>query len=317
MPFAQLVVGPPGSGKTSYCAGLSQFLPQLSRPVSVVNLDPANTAGAGGYVAALDINALVSVRDVMGELGLGPNGATLYALEYLEANVDWLVDGLRAILRAQRDAGTPPGSEYLVFDLPGQVELSTTHTSLCNILATLHSRLDLRSVVVHLADATHIADPARYIALTLLALRAMLTLQLPHINVLSKVDLLATLDPADLPFNLDFYTNVQDLTYLTPHISNPHPRLAALTQTLADLVEDFALVHFATLAVQDKQSMMRLVRTVDKAVGYIYETQGTGTGTGTGTADPFSVVDTGDPLGWGSAEDVQERYMPSLNSMRG
>lgn len=48
----------------------------------------------------------------------------------------------------------------------------------------------IQLVAVHLLDATHIADASRYISLLLLSLRAMLTLELPHVNVLSKVDLL-------------------------------------------------------------------------------------------------------------------------------
>ena len=43
---------------------------------------------------------------------------------------------------------------------------------------------------MHLSDATHITDPSRYVALLMLALRAMLMLELPHVNVLSKMDLL-------------------------------------------------------------------------------------------------------------------------------
>nr|KAF6505349.1 GPN-loop GTPase 2 [Rousettus aegyptiacus] len=40
--FGQAVIGPPGSGKTTYCLGMSEFLRSLGRRVAVVNLDPAN-----------------------------------------------------------------------------------------------------------------------------------------------------------------------------------------------------------------------------------------------------------------------------------
>ena len=82
MPFAQLIIGPPGSGKSTYCDGMRQFLSALGRPCSVVNLDPANDRS--GYPCALDVRDLVAVEAVMAEEGLGPNGATLYALEELE-----------------------------------------------------------------------------------------------------------------------------------------------------------------------------------------------------------------------------------------
>jgi len=34
--FGQLVIGPPGSGKTTYCAGMKQFLTSFGRDVSTV-----------------------------------------------------------------------------------------------------------------------------------------------------------------------------------------------------------------------------------------------------------------------------------------
>ncbi|SNX81859.1 related to GPN-loop GTPase 2 homolog [Melanopsichium pennsylvanicum] len=404
MPFAQLVIGPPGSGKTTYCFGQYQFLSLLSRPCSVVNLDPANDRLP--YPCAVDINKLISVRDVMSELSLGPNAAMLYCIEYLEKNVDWLIHELKRVIDDQRqgktgqiagsgDQQTPigpvsPGFEYLVFDLPGQVELSTNHPSLKRILETLEKQLGLRFVAVHLTDATHITDASRYVSILILALRAMLSLELPHVNVLSKVDLLGQnyisrskstdrydlhsdgdediesykgsdekMDDepnsragmglqSDLAFNLDFYTQVQDLSYLRDLLSQSAPgssrrneKYGKLNRAICELVEDFGLVSFETLAVEDKRSMFRLLQVLDKAVGYIYvsssnralefgeeEEEGAyepGRASATASAalrvqarpggmgaDPhalFSVADRGDPLGWGDALEVQERYI--------
>jgi hypothetical protein len=94
MPFAQLVIGPPGSGKSTYCNGMQQFMNAIGRPCSIVNLDPANDAT--GYAAALDVRDLVDLEHVMEEEGLGPNGGVLYALETLEGEGQggWLEDGL-------------------------------------------------------------------------------------------------------------------------------------------------------------------------------------------------------------------------------
>ena len=36
--FGQIVIGPPGSGKTTYCTTMAQYLRQLNRKVAVVNL---------------------------------------------------------------------------------------------------------------------------------------------------------------------------------------------------------------------------------------------------------------------------------------
>jgi hypothetical protein len=47
-------------------------------------------------------------------------------------------------------------------------------------------------VSVHLSDAHYITDASKFISVTLLALRALMALELPHVNVLSKIDLLAS-----------------------------------------------------------------------------------------------------------------------------
>jgi tRNA uridine 5-carbamoylmethylation protein Kti12 len=36
--FGQIVIGPPGTGKTTYCDGMQQFLKSLGRNVILVNL---------------------------------------------------------------------------------------------------------------------------------------------------------------------------------------------------------------------------------------------------------------------------------------
>jgi GTPase SAR1 family protein len=90
--FGALVIGPPGSGKTTFSRGLAQMLPQLKRKTLVVNLDPANDDldFSGEGVSVVDVMELVSVDRVMQEYGLGPNGALVWAMEYLMANMDWL-----------------------------------------------------------------------------------------------------------------------------------------------------------------------------------------------------------------------------------
>ena len=117
MPFAQLVIGPPGSGKSTYCDGMHQFLAAIERKCSVVNLDPANDCT--NYPCALDVRDLVPLEDVMAQEELGPNGAVLYAIEELDENWAWMEERLRAL-----------HDDYILFDCPGQVELFTHHDTL-------------------------------------------------------------------------------------------------------------------------------------------------------------------------------------------
>ena len=95
MPFAQLVIGPPGSGKSTYCDGMQQLMSAIERKCSIVNLDPANDHTS--YTPALDVRDLIPLEEVMDTEKLGPNGGVMYALEELEHNVEWLEEGLNEL----------------------------------------------------------------------------------------------------------------------------------------------------------------------------------------------------------------------------
>ncbi len=181
MPFGQIVIGPPGSGKSTYCYGMQQFLTGLKRPVAVINLDPANDQLP--YTCDIDISELISLADVMERLELGPNGGLIYAMEYIESNLDWLIDRLK-----------PFEDRYLIFDLPGQVELFTHHRSIQNILSAL-AKLHYRLACVHAVDIIHCSEASQFVSVLLVSVCAQLHLELPHINLLTKADLLSRMPP--------------------------------------------------------------------------------------------------------------------------
>ena len=58
-----------------------------------MNLDPANEFVP--YECAIDIRELVTVQAVMEKYNLGPNGALIFAMEYIVENLDWLVERLQ------------------------------------------------------------------------------------------------------------------------------------------------------------------------------------------------------------------------------
>lgn len=96
----------------------------------------------------------------------------------------------------------------------------------------------------------------------------MLHTELPHINVLSKVDL-AERYSSKLDFGLDFYTEVLDLDYLLTRLDSQRgtKKLKKLNAALVGLVEDYSLVSFLPLAVNDKQTIAKLQAAADKANG--------------------------------------------------
>lgn len=150
------------------------------------------------------------------------------------------------------------------------MELFFLHSNAKNVIMKLIKKLSLRLTAVHLVDAHLCSDPGKYVSALLLSLSTMLHLELPHINVLSKIDLIESY--GKLAFNLDFYTDVQDLSYLQDQLDQD-PRAAKyrkLTKELCDVVQDFSLVDFTTLDIQDKESVGNLVKLIDRTNGYIF-----------------------------------------------
>ncbi|NXE73751.1 GPN2 GTPase, partial [Cochlearius cochlearius] len=257
--FGQVVIGPPGSGKTTYCHGMQEFMGRIGRKVTVVNLDPANEAMP--YQCAVDIAELITLPDVMENLKLGPNGGLIYCMEYLEANFDWLQEKLAAFK-----------GHYYLFDCPGQVELYTHHDALKNVFAQL-AKWNFRLAAVHLVDSHYCTDPGKFISVLCTSLSTMLHVELPHVNILSKMDLIEQY--GKLAFNLDYYTEVLDLSYLVDHLaSDPFFRnYRRLNEKLVEVIEDYSLVSFVPLNVQDKESMRQVMQAVDKANGYSFGDQ--------------------------------------------
>ena len=95
MRYGQIVIGPAGSGKSTYCSTLVKHAQADRRVIHVVNLDPA--AEHFDYEPLVDVRELVSVDDVMEdeELKFGPNGGLIFCLEYLMENLEWFEERLQ------------------------------------------------------------------------------------------------------------------------------------------------------------------------------------------------------------------------------
>lgn len=256
--FGQVVIGPPGSGKTTYCGAIKEFLTGVGRNVVIVNLDPANENMP--FTPDIDIFDLINLTDVMEQLKLGPNGGLLYCMEFLEKNFTLIEEKLKEFQEQEC---------YFIFDCPGQVELYTHHDSIKNIIETL-TRLNFRLAAVHLVDSHYCNDATKFISVLLTSLSTMLQVSLPHINVLSKMDLIEKY--GKLAFSLDYYKDVLDLNYLLDDLKDNDfmKKFHSLNTALVSVIQDYSLVSFSTLDVQKKESMLKLMQVIDKANGYFY-----------------------------------------------
>jgi len=266
-------MGPAGVGKSTYCEAMQNHAAAEKRRLFVANLDPA--AEEAPYSLSFDIRDLITVQDVMEELDLGPNGGLLYCMEYLVENLDWL----------QEELDKFGDEDYLILDCPGQVELYS-HIPVMRNLAEQLQMWGLRVCAVYLIDATFIVDASKFISGALLCLSAMLQLELPHMNVLSKCDLA---DPEQVERLLDFdsasmiaddalrptkaltatsglgthqegqeaHGGAEDLVVPEEPVGPPKRglRLNKLTYAICSLLDDFTMVNFVPLNLTDEESI--------------------------------------------------------------
>ena len=207
-----------------------------------------------------------------------------------------------------------------------------------------------RLATVSLVDAHLCTDPGKYLSALLLSLSSMLHLELPHVSVLSKADMVEAY--GELPFNLEYFTEVWSYVMsieVSAHLSGgskyelciarkPPPvaaeviaepmcrdcshlqrcshcstamsyvewlavcihyatdvqplrdaqvqdlsrlieamgqdpfakRYRRLSAAVADIIEDFGLVAFQALAIEDKDSVEKVLTLADKATGYVF-----------------------------------------------
>ncbi|KAB1226731.1 hypothetical protein CJ030_MR1G007874 [Morella rubra] len=315
MGYAQLVIGPAGSGKSTYCSSLSQHCETMGRTINIVNLDPA--AENFDYPVAMDIRELINLDEVMEELGLGPNGGLMYCMDaegplmmfsiknmfsprgypeddlvtkgiplismcrHLEDSLDdWLTEELDNYL----------DDDYLVFDCPGQIELFSHVPVLRNFVDHL-KRKNFNVCAVYLLDSQFMTDVTKFISGCMASLSAMVQLELPHVNILSKMDLVTNRRDIEewalfhLQFSItcilcvsrsDMLCTFPGLSFLNPEpqflLSELNQRMAPqfskLNKALIELVDQYSMVSFVPLDLRKESSIRYVLGQIDNCIQY-------------------------------------------------
>jgi hypothetical protein len=226
------------------------------------------------------------------------NSGLLYCMEYLEESLEeWLGEELEVCApRSHRalhpcpfgskSALTPPArpprknpnpknkknqkafgdEDYLLIDCPGQIELYNH----CSALRTLADYLRAQGwsvAAVYCLDATFFAggDASKFIAGALQALAAMVRLELPHVNVLTKMDLVAPEDRRAVDELL-----IPDGKALAEQLSAvaTGPQFRRLNTAVASLLDEFSLISFLPLDSTDEESLGVVLGNLDMALQY-------------------------------------------------
>ncbi|OII73523.1 ATP-binding domain 1 family protein [Cryptosporidium andersoni] len=250
MKYAQLVIGPAGSGKSTYCSIIQKHCEVLGRSCHIINLDPA--AEDFRYTCSIDIRELISLDDVMEELHLGPNGGQIFAMEYFIQNLDWLEEKLEIGYGDH---------QYILFDCPGQIELFT-HLPIMKILIESLKNWDFRVCGIYCLDVGFLTDASKFVAGSVAALSAMIQLEIFHVNVLTKCDLVEDEQLIYTILQKDAISLVTDLEKTMPIHIKP------LNMALANLLEDYSMVSYVCLKPDDEDSIGQVLLAIDMNFQY-------------------------------------------------
>lgn len=223
---------------------------------------------------------MISLHDVEEKLSLGPNSSFLYCFNFLENNLDWLYKKIEEF--------SLKGKKYFIIDTPGQIEIFTQSNSFKNIIKSITghgtlSGLNISLCAVNLIESNNLCDLPRYIFSIFSVLNAMINLELPQINIISKIDLLKEFkkdsqfesqneSQTEITFPLSFYKNPSDSEILKEQLDlmNINPKFKKLNKLISEFVIDYGLVSFDVLDVKNQVKLNKIAMLVDKANGYIY-----------------------------------------------
>lgn len=166
------VVGTAGSGKSSLTGVFSEWLRDHEQSTATVNLDPA--ALSLPYDPDVDVREFVDYERIMSTRNLGPNGALIASVREVARNIDEI-----AALAEETNA------DWLLVDTPGQLELFAFRKE-GRIIARKIS--DGRKLLLFLLDSVICAHPRNYAATLFLSVSTILSIGLPAMNVLTKID---------------------------------------------------------------------------------------------------------------------------------
>ena len=220
----------------------------------------------------IDIRELVTLDEVMDECGLGPNGALLYAFDYLldGPGLSYLSEVLDPNGSAYADT-----DDFLIVDCPGQIEFYTSHYegSFRSLVKDLfEARFQYRCMVVYCMESLFTIERFKYFSGILAALSAMVMLEVPHINVMTKIDLLEAskghkaageggiLDDPEF----ERYLRTDPLLFMDMRDGNP--RLGDLTKSISQIIEEYSLVQFVPHNIRDEDSISNIAYQIDEVL---------------------------------------------------
>lgn len=168
-------IGTAGSGKSTLTHTFKNWMSHRGLDAITVNLDPG--AENLPYEPDVDICDWISLKEIMDEYGLGPNGAQIAAADMLALNTSDIKKSIESFK-----------TDYILMDTPGQLELFVFREAGKYIVKFFNPE---RSIIAYLLDHALAKTSSGFASQLLLSLSTNFRLNQPQINILSKADMLS------------------------------------------------------------------------------------------------------------------------------
>lgn len=116
---------------------------------------------------------------------------------------------------------------------------------------------------VYCIDCTFLSDPTKYISASLMALSAMNQLEIPHLNVLTKCDLISNKEGLAEMIDTDPSEMASEIAK-----SSYSTKFKSLTEAIAKVLTEFNLVQFIPLDLSDEDTIRNVVYQIDQSIQY-------------------------------------------------
>lgn len=153
--------------------------------------------------------------------------------------------------------------DYLIFDCPGQIELYTHMDTMKRFVKQLQD-WDFRVCGIYTIDAHFLTDSHKFIAGSLTALSTMINVEIPHMNILTKMDLLSKHDKK----NIERFLEPDAMELLNAEEETPwNKKFLKLSAALGKVLEDYSLVKYFPLDITKDSHMENLLLMADLIMG--------------------------------------------------
>lgn len=252
---AVFVLGPAGTGKTTFCKTMIEKMHIDKKSVSYMNLDPA-VENSDISNAAADIRSVYPLEKIMRQEKMGPNGGLLRCLELLSNDNQWWLESIGEY-----------NNELIFVDCPGQIEVYTCSSFMSDILQKF-KRENYSLCVAFLIDAQFMESSSKFLSGVLTSLSAMIQLEVPQINILTKMDQYYAdrfKDEErceDNEYGDDYLSRFfyPDLTFLQASGN------LELDEKISELLDSYNLVSYIPLDITDVTSVQTVIESLNNVL---------------------------------------------------